>query len=192
MRNADATRERILEAAMAEFSAHGIAGARVDRIAKTAGCNKNMIYIYYENKETLFTTILQMHLTRVYEELVFTPDDLPGYATRVFDFMMENPDLMRLMTWSSLEQKTDDPPERQAAHNKKVAELSQAQQTGLIGSDFSPKFLLTSIMALATAWTTTSLFGQSLDSSVSSQPSELKDAIHRAVKLIVQGNQGNV
>lgn len=40
MRNAEATRERILEAAMAEFSAFGIAGARVDRIAKTAGCNK--------------------------------------------------------------------------------------------------------------------------------------------------------
>ena len=59
MRNAEATRERILEAATAEFSAYGIAGARVDRIAKTAGCNKNLIYIYFENKETLFTTVLQ-------------------------------------------------------------------------------------------------------------------------------------
>jgi len=56
MRNAEA-KERILQAAMAKFSAYGIAGARVDRIAKTAGCNKNLIYTYFKNKETLFTTI---------------------------------------------------------------------------------------------------------------------------------------
>ena len=33
-RNAEATKERILDAALAEFSAYGIAGARVDRIAQ--------------------------------------------------------------------------------------------------------------------------------------------------------------
>src|SRR5690242_10400109 len=104
MRNAEATREKILEAAMAEFSAYGIAGARVDRIAQAAGCNKNLIYIYFENKETLFTTVLEKHLTRAYEDLPFTPDDLPGYATRVFDLAMANSDLMRLMAWFSLEQ----------------------------------------------------------------------------------------
>ena len=40
MRNADATREKILDAAMKEFSAYGIAGARVDRIERTANCIK--------------------------------------------------------------------------------------------------------------------------------------------------------
>ncbi|WP_420901653.1 TetR/AcrR family transcriptional regulator [Paenibacillus whitsoniae] len=46
-----------MEAAMEEFSSYGIAGARVERIAKNAGCNKNMIFIYFGNKETLFTTL---------------------------------------------------------------------------------------------------------------------------------------
>ena len=104
MRNAAATKERILAAALAEFSAHGIAGARVDRIAQAAGCNKNLIYIYFEDKETLFTTVLRKHLRRVHEEQPFTPDDLPTYAAKVFDFAMANPDLMRLMAWSALEQ----------------------------------------------------------------------------------------
>jgi AcrR family transcriptional regulator len=71
--NAEATKERILKAAMAEFSAYGIAGARVDRIANTAGCNKNLIYIYFENKETLFTTVLEKNILRVYEDLAFNP-----------------------------------------------------------------------------------------------------------------------
>ncbi|HET6299346.1 MAG TPA: TetR/AcrR family transcriptional regulator, partial [Kribbella sp.] len=103
MGKAEATKERILEAAMAEFSAYGVAGARVDRIARTAGCNKNLIYVYFENKETLFTTVLEKHLSRVYSDLVVTPDDLPGQAGRVFDFAMENRDLMRLLAWSNLE-----------------------------------------------------------------------------------------
>src|SRR5882672_9492846 len=117
MGKADATRERILDAAMAEFSAYGVAGARVDRIAKTAGCNKNLIYVYFENKETLFTTVLEKHLLRVYEELAFTADDLPGYAARVFDFTMANPDLMRLMAWSNLEQQVTDPATRAEVHD---------------------------------------------------------------------------
>src|ERR1700691_2866563 len=97
MRNAEATRERILEAALAEFSAHGIAGARVDRIAQAAKCNKNLIYIYFEDKETLFTTVLMKHLMRVHEEQRFTPDDQPGYAANRFDWAVASPDLMRLM-----------------------------------------------------------------------------------------------
>src|SRR6516164_5113836 len=103
MRNAEATKDRILEAALAEFSAHGIAGARVDRIAQAAKCNKNLIYIYFEDKETLFETVLDKHLLRVHEEYPFTPHDLPDYAAKVFDFAMTNPDLMRLLAWSTLE-----------------------------------------------------------------------------------------
>src|ERR1700685_4644069 len=102
MRNAEATRERILKAALAEFSAHGIAGARVDRIATAARCNKNLIYIYFQDKESLFCTVLLKHLLRIHAEQPFTPDDLPGYSAKVFDWAMANPDLMRLMAWFAL------------------------------------------------------------------------------------------
>ena len=133
MRNAEATKERILEAALAEFSAHGIAGARVDRIAHAARCNKNLIYIYFEDKETLFTTVLRKHLMRIHEEQPFTPDDLPGYAAKVFDWAMANPDLMRLMAWSALEQQAKDKAERVAALEGKVAALAAAQDAGRVG-----------------------------------------------------------
>ncbi|MFD6108194.1 TetR/AcrR family transcriptional regulator, partial [Nocardia salmonicida] len=54
MSRADATKARILQAATDEFATYGIAGARVDRIAKTAGANKNLIYIYFGGKDQLF------------------------------------------------------------------------------------------------------------------------------------------
>jgi TetR/AcrR family transcriptional regulator len=50
-RNAEASRARILAAARAEFVTHGLAGARVDRIAAHAGVNKNLIYHYLGSKE---------------------------------------------------------------------------------------------------------------------------------------------
>jgi AcrR family transcriptional regulator len=186
MGTAEATRERILEAAMAEFSAYGIAGARVDRIAKAAGCNKNLIYIYFENKETLFTTVLQKHVVRVYEAVAFTPDDLPGYAARAFDFTMAHPDLMRLMAWFGLEHTPGRPPGLGDTMGEKVAALLQAQDAGQVGTAFPPTFLVTAIMALATAWTAANAFGPSLDPEAHKRPAVLRQNIMKAVRLLAE------
>jgi AcrR family transcriptional regulator len=189
VRNAEATRERILDAAMAEFSTYGIAGARVDRIAKTAGCNKNLIYIYFENKETLFSTVLQKHLLGVYEEMPFTPEDIPGYAGRFFDFAMAHPDLMRLMTWFGLEQRPEGSSERIASFIAKTEALKKAQDEGIVGSTFPPRFLLTALMALATAWTATNPFGPSLDPEAVEHRAALKRDIVKAVTLLAAPNR---
>ncbi|MFC5449817.1 TetR/AcrR family transcriptional regulator [Paenibacillus aestuarii] len=188
MKNAEATKARILEAAMEEFSSYGIAGARVDRIAKNAGCNKNMIYIYFENKETLFTTVLLNNLTRVYEE-PFTPDDLPGYAARVFDFAMSNPDLFRLMAWYALEQKAVNLTDRASVQQKKINQLMNAQSAGQVGMTFTPGFLLTAIMVLATAWTPTNPFGPSYDPDALKTPNETREAIAKAISLLTKGEE---
>ena len=188
MRNAEATQERILRAAMAEFSAHGVAGARVDRIAAAAGCNKNLIYIYFGSKEALFTALLEQNLLRVYKELAFSPEDLPGFATRVFDFAMANPELMRLMAWSSLEQTAGVSATRAAAHSAKVAALDQVQSearaAGRTGPVFPANFLLTAVMTLAAAWTATNPFGPSVDPESALHPAELRESIAAAVELI--------
>ncbi|MDR3437492.1 TetR/AcrR family transcriptional regulator [Telmatospirillum sp.] len=58
-----ASRERILDAAVAEFATQGFAGARVDAIALRAGINKRMLYAYVGNKKALWLAALE----RVYE-----------------------------------------------------------------------------------------------------------------------------
>jgi AcrR family transcriptional regulator len=190
MRNAAATKERILAAALAEFSAHGIAGARVDRIAQAARCNKNLIYIYFEDKETLFTTVLQIHLVRIHEEQPFTPDDLPGYAAKVFDWAQANPDLMRLLAWSALEQQAKGQAERVAALDAKVAALAEAQSAGRVGTAFPPDFLLIAVMSLATAWSVASPFGQSLNPRAAERPAALREGLIEAVRLLASAGKG--
>jgi AcrR family transcriptional regulator len=189
MRNAEATRERILEAALAEFSAHGIAGARVDRIAQAAKCNKNLIYIYFEDKETLFTTVLMKHLMRVHEEQPFTPDDLPGYAAKLFDWAIANPDLMRLLAWCTLEQKPNGSADRSAAFRGKISQLAAAQQAGDVGRTFPPEFLLTAVMSLGTAWSVASLFGPSIDPKLAEHPAKLRKSVIEAVRLLTNAGK---
>ncbi len=59
------TRSRILDAALSEFAAHGLAGARTEQIAAAAGVNKALLYYYFESKEKLYAAALEMVSARV-------------------------------------------------------------------------------------------------------------------------------
>jgi AcrR family transcriptional regulator len=65
-RNADATRTKILRAALSEFSERGLPAASTDDIAERCGVNKRMIYYYFGSKDGLYLAALES----VYEELV--------------------------------------------------------------------------------------------------------------------------
>lgn len=62
------TRRRILDAATAEFAGKGLAGARVDEIARRAGINKRMLYHYFGNKEALWLAVLEQAYLHIRNE----------------------------------------------------------------------------------------------------------------------------
>jgi TetR/AcrR family transcriptional regulator len=74
------TRSRILDAALSEFAAHGLAGARTDRIANAAGVNKALLYYYFESKENLYIAALEMIAGKIRDRsmAVFLSDASPG------------------------------------------------------------------------------------------------------------------
>src|SRR5207247_7629299 len=74
-RHPERTRERILAAALKEFSAKGFAGARVDRIARRARINKRMLYHYFGNKEHLFRQLLTRKVRERSAWAATAPDD---------------------------------------------------------------------------------------------------------------------
>jgi len=55
----ETSKDKILNAAIAEFAQYGFDGARVDRIAKRSKLNKAMIYYHFKNKEALYAALLQ-------------------------------------------------------------------------------------------------------------------------------------
>jgi AcrR family transcriptional regulator len=75
---AAATRQRILDAAVAEFAGKGLAGARVDEIAARAGANKRMIYAHFGSKEELWLAVLEAaYAAKRAEERALAVDALP-------------------------------------------------------------------------------------------------------------------
>ena len=74
------TRGRILDAALREFGAHGLAGARTEQIAAAAGVNKALLYYYFESKEKLYVATLEAAALRVRESAmaVFALQATPG------------------------------------------------------------------------------------------------------------------
>ena len=79
------TRSRILDSALSEFAANGLAGARTEQIAAAAGVNKALIYYYFESKEKLYSAALETVSARVRDRsmAVFLRDASPGAAGRI-------------------------------------------------------------------------------------------------------------
>src|SRR3954454_17707972 len=103
MRDAEATRARLLAAARQEFAAFGIAGARVDRIAAQAGSNKAQIYHYFGSKDGLFDAVFSGIVAEAVDGIPLDVGDLPGYAARLCKGYEQHPDVARLSSWHRLE-----------------------------------------------------------------------------------------
>jgi AcrR family transcriptional regulator len=154
--DAQATRRRLIAAAREEFAQHGIAGARVDRIAAAAKANKAQIYHYFGSKDDLFDAVFDELVEATVRETPLDPADLPGYAAGLFDGYERDPDIMRLATWYRLERGTARPPlqTRIAANRDKVARIAAAQQAGTLPATFDAADLLALVTTIASMWTT--------------------------------------
>jgi AcrR family transcriptional regulator len=157
-RDVTATKQRIIDAARAEFADHGLAGARIDRIATTAKASKERLYAYYGDKESLFHAILDDDFGRFLSSVPFDSDDLPGYAVAVFDDLRGTPHVQRLMLWGQLQ--------RQAARISRQADanpqwearleaIRRAQSAQVIGTQWEPTDVLAVIFGIVSSWVVT-------------------------------------
>src|SRR5271163_2538354 len=75
---ADHTQKAILRAAICEFSAHGLAGARTDAIAESAKVNKGLLYYYFKSKSGLYEAAVEEVSEIVVERTLAALD--PGHS----------------------------------------------------------------------------------------------------------------
>ena len=157
VRDAEATRQRLLDAARAEFAEFGIAGARVDRIATNSESNKAQIYHYFGSKDQLFDAVWESIVKQVVDEAPLDTSNLPDYAAQLSDGYANHPDVARVITWQRLERGTD-PPHAFAVRStqSKVDAIAHAQADGTVPDHFEPRALFALILGLAALWITMS------------------------------------
>ncbi len=161
-RNAESTRQAILNAAEAVFAEHGYDGARIELIAKASGYNQGLIFRYFGNKLGLYAEVLKRIDQQANEFLgqllgsLIEDESLLADAHRFraflsaaigafFDFMVAHPHVMRMLVWEQAESWRT---YTQLASLFKLegleqfeALLSRAQQAGLLRSQDYPFIL---------------------------------------------------
>jgi AcrR family transcriptional regulator len=108
-RGVTATREAVLRAAVAEFTAKGLAGARMDTIARAAGVAKGLLFHHYGSKEGLWTAALEhvYALLRAGQDevglLALGPvEGVRQLARDTFRLFRERPEIVALMNEENL------------------------------------------------------------------------------------------
>jgi TetR/AcrR family transcriptional regulator len=149
-RDAERTRQRILDAALAEFADKGYAGARIRGIADRAGVNSQLISYYFGGKEGLYGEILRRWHQ---QEAGIEQQDLElGDAVVAYlDAGFEQPDLMRMFIWEGLTNGFPDDAElADESEPPEIVSFRERQAKGEIASDLDPAYLLVALMGAVT------------------------------------------
>lgn len=179
-RDSDRSRQLILDAARDEFAGHGLAGARVDRIAASASVNKRLIYYYFGSKDDLFTAVLEAAYAaiRTAEQQLHLTELPPPYAIRrlvefTWNYYIEHPEFLSLLNSENLHKA------RHLEHSKQIQTmntpliqtleeiLGRGRQAGVFRAGIDPMQLYISIAGLAYFYlsnnhTLSSIFGSNL------------------------------
>jgi TetR/AcrR family transcriptional regulator len=132
---------RIAAAARQEFARRGFAGARVERIARLAGVNKQLLFYYYHSKRGLFQAAVHRGVTELEAALAANAhlsgrplDRLRQLLTTLYEFLEQHPDLVALLAHA---ERPDGapfaPPVRRI-----VVLLAEGQGLGLVRDDVDP------------------------------------------------------
>lgn len=179
-RDTDRSQAAILAAARDEFSEHGFAGGRVDRIAERAGVNKRLIYYYFGNKDDLFLSVLEGTYAEIraaeqslHLDMVDPVEALRTLVTFTWHYFLEHPEFISLLGSENL---------MRASNLKKSGKIREMHsplvqmldtiigkgcQQGLFRTDMDPVQLYISIASLGFFYlsnhhTLSTIFGRDL------------------------------
>ncbi|OBH00684.1 MULTISPECIES: TetR family transcriptional regulator [unclassified Mycobacterium] len=154
MRTKTELRGEILASARAEFAQYGLAGARIDRIARSANASKERLYAHFGDKETLFRDVVAADGAEFFRAVELRPDEVPEFVGGIFDLAQSRPEHIRMITWAQLEGFPLDKPEFDGEHPPEaaIAALRQAQADGHVDPVWEPEQLLVLLFAIGLGW----------------------------------------
>ena len=150
------TRQRILEAARVEFATHGLAGARIDRIARTASASKERLYAYYRHKAELFSAVLELNLIEFARAVVQDAgESLPEFAGALYDHSVAHPEYLRMIDWANLEGRdVINPPLAliEDFHAERIRTVIALQADGSVDASWDPDHLNALVFGIVSCW----------------------------------------
>jgi AcrR family transcriptional regulator len=138
-------------AAFKEFAAKGLAGARVDIIARRASINKRMLYHYFGDKEALFQEVLRRKMAERQAWGLATPDSPRESLPYWFDLACKDKGWVRLLEWEALqfaEGRLIDEERRRKSAGEAIKRILRRQSLGHLSDEFQATQILLAMLAL--------------------------------------------
>ncbi|MFI5680014.1 TetR family transcriptional regulator [Streptomyces cellulosae] len=184
--DATETKRRLMKAAVEEFAAHGLAGARIDRIAETAKANKRSIYMHFGTKEELFDMVVADSMSELATAVAIDAGHLSDYACALHDRLEQRPHIRRLYLWAGLERQQPIDAEV-AEYRRNVTAILAAQEAGRIRTDIAALDLMAMVIALVISWDTASWSLKALEpEGAHTSPTDRRAALAAAVTTLAQ------
>ncbi|MEY4511256.1 MAG: hypothetical protein RLZZ450_3378 [Pseudomonadota bacterium] len=154
------TRKAILDAAEAQFSELGFAGASMSAIAEAGRVSKALLHHHFGSKEGLWHAVKERRFSEFWPEQsqlaegpldgVWFTDSLKAY----FAYLQTNPAFVRLMTWNFVERQAQEPhhdqgPLQLAEATRRVREC---QKAGFLRDDIDPFHVVVMFFCLVVHW----------------------------------------
>jgi len=184
----------IIAAAREEFGRRGFDGARVDRIARRAGVNKQLLFYYYHSKRGLFHAVLSRGARELEQALANVAhawggerrplERLRAALEAQFDFLVRNPDLVTLLAQAG---RSDARPFAPAI-NRLVVLLAEGQGLGQVRDDLDPHVAAAQALVLMVGYLgLESLIAASAAPLGSDEPALSRRWKDAAVRLMIEG-----
>ncbi len=151
-RDAERSRQRLLDAAVVEFGAHGLSGARVSEIARRAGVNKQLISYYFGGKEGLYRAVADRW--RENEPTVTADAGTLGEVVGAYArAALAQPDLLRLLVREGVDRDTEasDEEGRDARFQGVLADFRRRKAGGELAADLDPAYAALALFGLSAA-----------------------------------------
>lgn len=157
------TRDIIMDSAEKVFVASGFSGSSMKSIAREADVAKSLLYHYFPSKRELWKEVIHRRVQQagLPEKLIQTVSSVVNEGldavrqgrkhTTYFQFMMDNPQFVRMLAWLNAEQAFPlDPPVKM--REEVLSRLEDLQQRGVFRDDIDPRMFVVCFMAVCEMW----------------------------------------
>ncbi len=157
--NQKKTSASVLRAAERVFARHGFAGTSMRDISRASGVSQPLIHHYFKTKRDLYNEIKRQMILRFDAFWTDTAREIANdecipaaVLRRIFEFIRDNPTVLRVGAWSQLEGDNAPWPGELEALERVSGFFSASQADGSMRSDLNPVLLTILVEGFMFSW----------------------------------------